>query len=150
MNLFDGMNRTLAEVRGSAGAGIGGVMLTVQLSPAAGRADELASWLTGGALAELAARPGLAAAHLLVADRDVSGVQTEEKRLRGAPDAVADWVLLVEGYDEAAVEQTAAGLSGDGGLIAHGAAPGSMQGLYRLDYLIDEAVAKAIWRPPEG
>jgi hypothetical protein len=45
---------------------------------------------------------------------------TEEQKIRGG-DATADWVLLVGGYDAAAVEQAAQPSAG-------------IHGLYRLSY----------------
>jgi hypothetical protein len=146
--LFLGMNRTLARVVASHGAGLGGTLLTIQLSPAAGAADRLRGWLTAEALPELAARPGLSGAHLLVADDAASRTGSQEKKLRGAPDAVADWVLLVEGYDRAAVEQALAGLVGEGGLPSRGAASGPTVGLYALDFSLGEDEAKRIWKKP--
>lgn len=151
VGLIEGMNRTLASVAASTGAGLGGYLLTVQLGPAPGEADRLNAWLTDTALPALAARPGLNAAHLLFGDEAASNVQTEEKAIRGAPDEVADWIILVEGYDASAVEAALAELNsaGDGrGLRDHGAAAGAAFGLYTLDYAIAEDEAKAIWRPP--
>jgi len=46
---------------------------------------------------------------------------TEEQKIRGG-DATADWVLLVGGYDAAAIERAAPQLSG------------ATRGLYRLSY----------------
>jgi hypothetical protein len=145
---FVGMNRTMSRVATSVGHGVGGYLLTVRLTPADGKEPVLMNWLSGGTLADLAARPGLCAAHLLLADQGVSATPTQEKALRGAPDQVADWVVLVEGYDRAAVEQAKAGLLGRDGLYGHGAAPGIEAGLYSLDFTLGEDEAKAIWRKP--
>ena len=148
VSMIEGMNRTLANVIASEGAGVGGYLLTVEFSPAAGQADAVETWLKEDALAALAASPGLNAAHLLRGDDASSNVQTEEKAIRGAPDEVSDWIVMVEGYDQGAVEQTLAALNGLGGLVDHGAAPGARYGLYTLDFAIDEKQAKAIWVAP--
>lgn len=148
VGMIVGMNRTLARVAASEGAGVGSYLLTVQFSPAPGAADRLRAWLTDGTLAAYSARAGLNAAHLLIGDVAASNVPTEEKAIRGAPDQVADWILLVEGYEAGAVEQALAELNGAGGLVANGAAPAPGFGLYRLDFAIGEAEAKALWRPP--
>ncbi len=143
-----GMNRTLCTVAASFGHGIGGVLMTMQLSPAAGEAERLKSWLSGEILPTLAARSGLSGAHLLVGDQQVSQIKTQEKVLRGNPDAIADWIVLVEGYDQNAVEQALAELTGLRGVAANGAKPGWSTGLYRLDFTLGEDEAKKLWRAP--
>jgi hypothetical protein len=147
---FDGMNRTMCSVVSSHGLGLGGYLLTIQLSPQPGEAPALQSWLSDDALPQLAASAGLCAAHLLTGDQDVSNTPTEEKALRGAPDAVADWVLLVEGYDQSALEQARAGLLGRDGLFGHGAAENPVAGLYTLDFSLSEDEAKRVWRHPDA
>lgn len=146
--LFVGMNRTLCAVASSHGHGIGGFLLSIQLAPRAGCADGLRGWIAGQALPDCAARAGLCGAHLLVADRTASQLGTKEKQLRGEPDRVADWVVLIEGYDLEAVEQAQIEMVGSDGLTAHGAEQAMESGLYRLDFTIGEDEAKAIWRKP--
>lgn len=147
MSLFVGMNRTLSRVAASHGVGSGGTMLTIQLTPRPGEADRLQNWLVGSELPALARRPGLNGAHLLIGDLATSELKTGEKALRATADTVADWVLLVEGHDRSAVELALAGLSGTGGLAAHGAAGGMATGLYGLEFTLHESEAKATWRP---
>src|SRR4051812_43019420 len=79
------------------------------------------NWLGTDILPAFAARPGLCGAHLLVGDQEVSQIKTQEQELRGGPDAVADWVILVEGYDHTGCEEALAVLTGLTGLAAHGA-----------------------------
>jgi hypothetical protein len=55
-------------------------------------------------LAELTARPGIYAAHLLEADRAASEIGTVEKRLRESQDRVAEWILVIEGRDGPALD----------------------------------------------
>lgn len=147
--LFVGMNRTLCTVAATHGHGIGGTLLTIRLSPRDGEADRLKSWLVGQSLPELAGRPGLCGAHLLIADAPASQTGSQEKLLRGTPDLIADWVVLVEAYDRAVLEGVRAGFEGPDGLAAHGAAAGYQAGLYGLDFTIGEDEAKKIWRGPE-
>ena len=82
---------------------------TIRFSPEPGREAHLRGALTSEAQS-LAHQRGLCAAHLLIADQDRSRAPTRETALRAGPDTVADWVLLVEGYDEAAVAQDRSGL----------------------------------------
>ena len=147
--LFVGMNRSLCAVAATFGHGIGNYLLTVQLSARSGEADRLKAWLSDEALPAYARRAGLSGAHLLIADVNVSATKTQEKELRGEPDAVADWVLLIEGYDRPVVEHALAELNGASGLVAHGAAEGAKMGLYSLDFALAEDEAKKIWRKPD-
>ncbi len=147
---FVGMNRSLCTVAATFGHGIGGYLLTLQFSARDGDADRLEQWLIEKALPELAARAGLNGAHLLVCDPAASRMQTREKILRGAPDVFADRIMLVEGYDRAAVEAARDDLLGANGLTAHGAGANSIAGLYSLDFTLGEDEAKRLWRGPEA
>jgi len=98
------MVRSLCAVRASYGQGLPGAMATLRF--ASGRAE-----LPGG--------KGITNAHLLEAQA-LPGV-TEEQKIR-APDAPADRVLLVGGYDAAAIERALPQLAG------------ATRGLYRLSY----------------
>ncbi len=108
------------------------------------------NWLSANRLPALATRAGLCAAHLLLGDQAVSATPTQEKELRGQPDQIADWVVLVEGYDRHAVEQAKAEFLGRDGLYAHGAAGNPVAGLYSLDFTLGEDEAKAVWRHPKA
>jgi hypothetical protein len=73
---------------------------------------------------------------------------SQEKLLRGSPDLVADWVVLVEAYDRAVLEGVRAELESPDGLAAHGATAGLQTGLYGLDFTLGEDEAKKIWPGP--
>jgi hypothetical protein len=139
------MVRSPCQVVRSAGAGVGAALLTVRLAPQPGQAERLRGGLVDAVLPELARRPGLAAAHLLVAQPQVMPPQTEEQRMRGG-DRAADWVLLVHGYDAEAVAQLARGELGAAALVERGAAPGAIVEAYRLDF----ALTKADLAAPDG
>jgi hypothetical protein len=123
------MNRSLCRVAASSGVGAGRCLQTIRFSPELGREAHLRGALTSEAQL-LAHQKGLCAAHLLIADRDRSRVPTRETALRTDQDAVADWVLLVEGYDETAVAQDRSGL-----LRQYGASPEITGDLYRMDHI---------------
>jgi hypothetical protein len=146
MPLAFGVNRTMCNVVSTHGHGIGGYLVSVQVAPRSDHAEHLKDWLTGETMPALAARPGLCGAHLLIGDPEISQIKTQEKEIRGDPDAIADWVILVEGYDRIATEQALAELRGSDGLVAHHAVEGLIGGLYSLDYMIDEVEAKRVWR----
>jgi hypothetical protein len=123
------MNRSLCRVAASSGSGAGRCLQTIRFSPDPGREAHLHGALTSEAQS-LAHQRGLCAAHLLIADRDRSRAPTRETTLRAGQDAVADWVLLVEGYDEAAVAQNRSGL-----LRQSGAGRDITGDLYRMDHI---------------
>jgi hypothetical protein len=93
------MVRSLCRVRATFGGGIAHTLATVRFTPPKrGRGAFLKS--LASKLAPLPQRKGLSSAHLLQA-LPMPG-QTAEQKIRGQ-DAVADAVVLVGGYDAAAV-----------------------------------------------
>jgi hypothetical protein len=123
------------RIEASFGRGVGQAALTIRFSPVPGQADELGRWLQAE-LEGWRGSPGLTGAHLLRADEAASRTPTREKQLRAQPDAVADWVLLVEGYDAAAVRDLRGGGLSPGALEALGAVPVAVTDLYRLVHLL--------------
>jgi hypothetical protein len=49
---------------------------------------------------------------------------------------MADWVLLVHGYDAAVTARLPDDELGAAALAGHGAAPGAVAGVYRLDFAL--------------
>ncbi len=149
MPLFRSMSRTLCSVAITHGHGIGGYLATIQLSPGPEGPERLKIWLAAE-LARLSRQSGLCGAHLVQGDRAASQTKTQEVILRGQPDAVADWIVLIEGYDRESVEHTLHRLSSLPGLASHGARADLVTGLYSLDFVIDEREAKLLWRKPSS
>jgi hypothetical protein len=123
------MNRSLCRVAASSGFGAGCCLQTIRFSPEPGREAHLRGVLTSEAQA-LAHQQGLCAAHLPIADQERSRTPTRETALRVGQDAVADWVLVVEGYDEAAVAEDLSEL-----LRQSRAGPEIAGDLYRIDHI---------------
>jgi hypothetical protein len=132
-------SRTLCRVAASRGsAGVCGFLLTMQLAPQRAEADALRAWLVEAVLPQLVERPGIIGAHLLEGDEAASRTGTEEKRLRGAADAIADWIVLVGGYRSEAIQAARDDMLADEQLVAHGAAAAPTVGLYQLMHAITE------------
>jgi hypothetical protein len=93
------MARSLCRVRVTYGGGISAALATVRFSPPKRGGGALFKSL-GSKLAALPQRKGLSSAHLLQA-LPMPG-QTAEQKIRGQ-DATADAVVLIGGYDAAAV-----------------------------------------------
>ena len=131
---YRGMNRGFCRVVCSQGFGLGTCGLLIRLSPDPEREEALRDWLTTNALPTLPATPGLTSAHLFEAA--LTPEMTQEQRIRGK-DCGVDWVVLVTGYDEKAIED----------LAARGLAPevletqGSINitaGIYRMGHSLSE------------
>ncbi len=140
MPSVQGMNRTLCAVEASAGSGIGHALLCLRLAPREDSPREdsvgpLKSRLRAET-ARLADIPGLVAAHFLIADKAASGSPTRESQLRGAPDAIADWVLLVEGYSTTSLRALGDGALSPETLERDGAETGVTAHHYQLAHLV--------------
>lgn len=132
-------SRTLCRLVSShGGRGICGFVLTVQLAAQPDRADALRAWLTGEALPPLVERPGIIGARLLQGDQAASRTATHERRLRSDADVVADWIVLVGGYDADALQAACTDLMSEGPLASHGAAAAPTPGLYQFLHGITE------------
>jgi len=79
----------------------------------------------------LPTRPGLIGAHLLQHQAPPIAPTTEQQ-IRGLRDQVADWVLVVCGYDLDAIQALANGEFGETALRAAGAAEGTVVGVYTV------------------
>lgn len=125
------MVRSQCRTLDSFGGGIGQFMATLRLSPAPGREDSLRGHIRS-ALAGLPDRPGLTGGHLLKTETP-SLAQTTEQRIRGG-DAVADWIVLLSGYDADTLALVQHDQLGAAALIEAGAAAAPQAATYRLSY----------------
>ena len=133
MPLVRNNKRTACRVLTSAGAGLGGVIATLELGPRAGHEDELRSWLTGTALRAAAEHPGIVATHLLEGDASTStAAKGDEKKLLATPDEVVGWVVLIEAADPLTLEATCRDLLSPEAVARRGATDQIALGLYRL------------------
>lgn len=142
MPLVVDMNRTLCSVVSRFGHGTGGHLLTLQLSVEPGRAQQLRDQLSSRTLPNLTAKRGLCSSQLLVGDQAASQTNTQEKILRGTPDAVADWVVLVEGYDADAVAAARSDLMR---ALPDMGGDELVPGLFTLDFTMGEDEAGELW-----
>nr|WP_316643304.1 hypothetical protein [uncultured Roseateles sp.] len=125
------MVRSQCQVLESHGSGLASAMLTLRLSPAPGRADVLRDHLRS-VLSSLPQRAGLTAAHLLQTQTPQAAATTEQK-IRGG-DGVADWIVLVSGYEAQALQDLSADELRASALETAGALPGQIAALYRLSH----------------
>ena len=123
------MIRSQCRVLESSGAGLARHAATVRLSPATPDGTDLRAALKA-LIGQLPTRPGLMGCHLL-RHQAPAIAQTTEQKIRGG-DRVADWVLVITGYEANAVQAAVQGELGESALAAMGAAPGPCFGFYQL------------------
>jgi hypothetical protein len=134
--LFRNTKRTACRVVKSLGQGVGGALATLDAGPAAGHEQGFRGWLIDTTLPALLDRPGIVGVHLCEADVGTTQVKTEEKKLRDRPDALARWVLMVEGVDAATVQAVCDDSLNPDLLERHGAALEAALAVYRLSYCL--------------
>jgi hypothetical protein len=113
--------RTACRVSVTSGRGLGGFLTVVDVGPDAGRADRLRRWLVDTALPSALERPGVVGAHLGEADASATTVKTDEKKLLQTPDAMARWIVMIEGVDRDALTAASRETLGDAALRGGGA-----------------------------
>lgn len=120
MPLHRHMLRSQCEVLATRGAVGAAHALTVRLSPARPEVSEGLRAALTALIDDLPQRAGLTGAHLL-RHRAPAIAQTTEQKIRGGGDGVADWVLVVTGYDDAVVRSLTHGELSAGSLATLGA-----------------------------
>ena len=128
------MVRSQCRVAASFGGGIATALATIRLAPRSGEEERLKAALID-AIEDVPVTPGLTGAHLLVTDTPQTSRPTTEQRIRGA-DAVADWIVLLSGYEGEAVEEAVAAKLSAAELHRLGAQQKLIAGRYRLGYTI--------------
>jgi len=128
--------RTACRVSATLGHGLGGVLHVVDIEPAPGRADSVRRWLVESALPAALAGAGIVGAHLGEADTAATTVTTNEKALLQTPDAMARWIVLLEGVDGERVAAASAAILGDTALRAAGVGGDIHRGAYQLSFLM--------------
>ena len=129
------MVRSQCQVIDSHGGGLANSMMTIRISPKAGGSETLRVFLADQ-LAVLPTRPGITGAHLLQT-RTPDAQLTEEQKIRGG-DAVADWVVLVSGYDPDELAKVGNNELGTAALTGAGALPPEAYAIFNLVYSLSE------------
>lgn len=123
------MVRSQCRVLASAGGAVARHALTIRFSPRGGSEARLAGALSER-LGALAAQPGCVGAHLLRHETPPIA-PTREQQIRGG-DRVADWVLVIVGYDLDVLRSIQTTDLSETALQAHGADGGTLGALYTL------------------
>lgn len=135
------MVRSQCRVAASFGGGVAASLATIRLSPEAAKGDNLKTVLVE-TLRELASKPGLTGAHLLLTDTPKTSAPTTEQQIRGT-DGAADWIVLLSGYDPETLQEVVSNRFSAPALQLAGAQEKSTTGRYRLAFTMtaQDAVA---------
>lgn len=90
------LNRSLCSIVRDAGGGFGRILHTIQFAPSPTDKSVFVGWLDHTVVPAIMAEPWSVRLTLAVADKAISQTKTIENTLRAQPDAVSDWILLVE------------------------------------------------------
>jgi hypothetical protein len=124
------MIRSQCRVLESCGINPARNALTVRLSPASGRDEELRAAIRR--VAEyISLQAGFAGLHLL-RHEPPSIAATEEQKIRGNADRTADWVLVACGYEADALRALSERELSNESLVEMGATADAERGLYAL------------------
>lgn len=133
---FLNTSRSACRRLGGIGAGEGSVVATMRFGAQAGAEDRLRTWLMETALPGVHAMPGLVSAELWQADAAASNLPTEERRLRGADDVVADRIVWFSGNHPEQVEAAQLAHLGAAAIEENGGTAPTV-GFYRLLFALD-------------
>lgn len=98
---FRSVARSICQVAASQGTAQGGLAATLRYDVPTAQTQQHLAKVTRETIPGLLAVPGVAAAHLLIADPEASGERTAEQKLRGGPaNAVPRYILVVEGWSD--------------------------------------------------
>jgi hypothetical protein len=125
MPAFTKWHRMVGRVVADSARGSGVFLALARVRPVPERTDALESWLAGGILDEIAARPRLTGACAMAVVPEIDDRMTRAFGQEPDPDAVPEWGVLIEGTDIAAAAAAARDTLGPrlAKDAAHGTAP---------------------------
>jgi hypothetical protein len=130
---FRKVARSLCRVAATFGRGQGGFAATWRYDVPDDAADAHRRALTERLLPEVAARPGVAGVHLLIADDAASAIDTAERKARAEENRIPRWILMLEGWgDESSFDALCREVFSNRILADLGASRHPEVGLYRL------------------
>lgn len=138
-------SRTICDVSWSIGLGEGGFIEAISFETSLAP-DGVASNLRGPLSTALAASPGIVGIHLLQGQTEAGQGETAEKQLRGMPDKVAAWILLIEGSKAEMLIRFRSEGGNNSELARHATASSINRGLYSLQFALTKTeteIAKA-------
>ena len=126
--------RGISRVLASYGPGTGGVALTLRFDPQHGAEEALERYLASEALPQIAQRCDIAGAHLIVADKTASAMTPVERQ--GRPTTIPNWIVMIEGFTLAAVNNGGDAELSDALLVAKGSTGVIERDAYALQFTL--------------
>ncbi len=131
---FRNVARSICRVAYTTGVGQGGFMLTQRFDIAAAERERTVDALRSRLLPPLAFRKRVAGVHLLLADEEVSKIETAEKAARAEATLVPTWIVLIEGGGAADVRGAGETLTAELRALQGDAAPAPATAVYQLQH----------------
>jgi hypothetical protein len=135
---FTDTSRTIYDVAWSLGTGEGGWIEAVALETVAA-AESFQAALRDHLDEAIDAIPGIVGLHLLQGQAASGQGDTEEKKLRGAPDKVASWILLVEACRPDALMQFRSEIGSNDTFVRCDAKDSVARGIYQMQFALTKA-----------
>src|SRR5882724_10383349 len=135
---FTDTSRTICEVAWTLGLGEGGWVEAIVLETALA-AEKFQAALRGYLQEAVTALPGIVGLHLLEGQTAAGRGDTAEAKLRGAPDQVAAWILLVEASSPEILASFRAELGSDQALVRCGAEGNIRRGTFQIQFALTKA-----------
>jgi len=139
---FVDTSRTVCDLAASFGCGEGAWIDAIRLSTAAD-AGAFKAAIADHVLRPALEEPGIAGAHLLQGQQSASQGDTLEKKLRGHPDQIAEWVVLIEGVEQDSLTAIRKKVASNDAFVRQGAKPSIERGLYRLQFALTKTELEA-------
>lgn len=131
MPRFRGMVRGYCDVAATSGFGLGNRITALRFELAESAIDGVFGWLGRDALSAMMMRRGIAGAHLMRPAPPAP--MTQEQALRG-PDRPMPWLVLISGYDKAALSSAVTDLLSPSDFADRGVTGEIAVGRYKLDH----------------
>jgi hypothetical protein len=135
---FTDTSRTVCDVAWSLGMGEGGWIEAIVLETTA-TAEAFQAAMRARLDGVAATSPGIVGLHLLQGQVSAGQGDTAEKKLRGTPDKVAAWILLVEATRPEAIAAFRSDVGSAAALIGCGAQDRIERGLYQIQFALTKS-----------
>jgi hypothetical protein len=138
VRFFQDTSRTICEVSTTLGCGEGAFLEAVRLDTGID-ADRFKMLLTSQVLRPASCQAGVVGVHLLQGQNAPAAGATAESQLRGAPDEVAPWVLLIEAVEPNVIHALRQNIVHETALRSAGVEHEIKRGMYALQFSLTKA-----------
>jgi hypothetical protein len=135
---FRDTSRTICDVSVTLGYGEGAFIETLRLDTRVD-AQRFKELLTSQVLLPASREAGVVGVHLLEGQSSPGAGATAESQLRGSPDDVASWVVLIEAVEPDAIQALRQGVLHETRLHTAGVEDGIKRGMYALQFSLTKA-----------